>query len=294
MWIFLQLYFISIQGDWANLVDITAMGIKIEKVVIPTADEVCISGLFLTLKHHGSEVHPTVLIHHGVTGMKEHPFGIAAPLVISGFNVLLVDARGHGETRQNYPTSSPDDWYITESTGIFPDLTRIIDYLTTRKDVDLKQITMIGTSMGGGLALSRGAQDPRIKLIIALSPFWSWKVYQESPHTQKILSEPWIIRSFINLQVNKKKIMSVDSRVSPEGFFTQENAALYRDRIRLIHARNDQVLNYEDHFLPLQNLLKLPPEHVLVLEEGDHYLRGQETIISAQIKQWLDEVFLGV
>ncbi|MHA1520034.1 MAG: alpha/beta hydrolase [Promethearchaeota archaeon] len=291
--IFLQLYFASINGDWENLVDMTAMGIKTEKVVIPTADEVCLSALFLTLKHHGSETHPTVLIHHGVTGRKENAYDIAAPLVVGGYNVLLVDARGHGETLQNYPTSRPDDWYITESTGIFPDLKHIIDYMVSRKEVDLKRIAMVGTSMGGGVAFSRGIHDKRIKLIVGLSSLWSWKVYQQSPHTQKIFSEPWIIKQYINLNVNKNKIMNIDKFISPKEFITQENAANFQDRIRMIHARNDQVLNYEDHFLPLQNLLKLPPEHVLVLEEGDHYLRGQEILVFVQIKRWLDEVFSG-
>ena len=36
MWIFLEMYFAMIQGDWANLVDVSAMGIKITEEELMT------------------------------------------------------------------------------------------------------------------------------------------------------------------------------------------------------------------------------------------------------------------
>lgn len=287
----MRLYFVAMDGNWADLVDVSALNMKMESVLIPMVDEVHLSGIFLSQKHSGHDPAPTVIIHHGVLGKKENAFDLAVPLVSFGYQVLVIDARGHGETQRNYPAFSPDDWYITEDTGIFPDLARIIDYVVSRKDVDVSRIALLGISMGGGLALTRGLQDDRIKLNIALCPFWSWKSYLQSERAKKVFTEPWVTHRYINFHIKARKILNFDKYIAPRYFLTQDNAPLLRSRIRLIHARNDTVLNYDSHFLPLQNLLKLPPDHVLVLEEGDHFLRGQETVVVSQVKKWLDEVF---
>ena len=96
-------------------------------------------------------------------------------------------------------------------------------------------------------------------------------------------------RLFINIQVNAKKITSFDRLISPEAIFTPKIVKEHREKIRVVFARNDKVLLYSAHFLPLQARLKLSPEHVLVLNKGDHYLRGQETIVASQIISWLNE-----
>ena len=69
-------YFKNIQGDWANLVDLSAMNIKQEAILIPMADEVYLSGLFLSLKHQkrNESGRSTILLHHGVLGKKENMF----------------------------------------------------------------------------------------------------------------------------------------------------------------------------------------------------------------------------
>ncbi|MCF2139997.1 MAG: alpha/beta fold hydrolase [Candidatus Lokiarchaeota archaeon] len=290
--LFLWNYFTMMDGDWANLVDLDALNIKTEKILIPMTDEVHLSGLLLMLKHSArksQEKLPVIIMHHGVLGKKERNFSLAAPLAAAGYAVLLVDARGHGETLKNYPAFHSDDWYITESTGIFPDFSRIVDYVCNISEIDNNRIAAIGTSMGGGLVLTQGLKDERIRMVIALSPYFSWKTFQNTPESHKIFTEPWVIRLFINSQIKVKKITSFDPLISPQAFFTSENSKKYKDKIRIVHARNDNVLLYEAHFLPLQARLKLLPENVLILNEGDHYLRGQETIVLTKILHWIKE-----
>ncbi len=294
---FLYNYFTMMAGDWENLTDTSALNLKIEKVLIPMADEVQLSGLFIRLKHSATSSEqkkqklPLVIMHHGLLGNKERFFGLSQPIAATGYAVLLVDARGHGETRKNYPAFHADDWYITKTTGIFPDFHYILKYAISRPEVDPSRITVIGTSMGGGLALSQGIKDPRISLIIALSPYFSWKNFENDPESHRWFTEPWMTRLFINIQVNAKKITSFDRLISPEAIFTPKIVKEHREKIRVVFARNDKVLLYSAHFLPLQTRLKLSPEHVLVLNEGDHYLRGQETIVASQIISWLNEKF---
>lgn len=294
--LFIYNYLTMMEGDWANLTDLAALNLKVDKVLIPTADEVQLSALLIRLKHSALSQKkepklPLIILHHGVLGQKEHFFALSQPLAAAGYAVLMVDARGHGETRKNYPAFHADDWYITQNTGIFPDFKYIVDYATTLPEVDSTRIAIIGTSMGGGLVLSQGIKDPRISLIIALSPYFSWKNFENTPESRKWFTEPWMIRLFINTRVNAKKIASFDRLISPEAVFTPETAKVNRDNIRIIFSRNDRVLLYSAHFLPLQSILKLPPEQVLILNEGDHYLRGQETIAVSQILSWLREKF---
>ncbi|TFH28385.1 MAG: hypothetical protein E4G98_05390 [Promethearchaeota archaeon] len=81
--------------------------------------------------------------------------------------------------------------------------------------------------------------------------------------------------------------MKQDPFVSPE--YKLNNPAIKHDfnKIRLIHSKADAVLLYKEQFIPLQEYLKLDPSRYLVLNRGNHHLRGQETIVLAQIIQWL-------
>ncbi|MBN1348534.1 acetylxylan esterase [candidate division KSB1 bacterium] len=94
------------------------------------------------------------------------------------FAVLSLDIRGHGRSRGEIKPSFPGYlvWNIDNKEkyiyrGAFMDCLRAVDFLFSRPEVDTSRIAVCGTQQGGGLALVAAALDPRIKLVIADSPF---------------------------------------------------------------------------------------------------------------------------
>jgi dienelactone hydrolase len=88
-----------------------------------------------------------------------------------------MDARGFGERAVGFEMDSGDDGcniaqiraqllgINTLTLNVF-DLTRCIDYLTMRDEVDAKRIGCIGLSYGGTLTLFSAALDERIKVAV--------------------------------------------------------------------------------------------------------------------------------
>jgi cephalosporin-C deacetylase len=67
-----------------------------------------------------------------------------------------------------YGAESPAKYYYR---GAFTDLSRGVDYLLTRPDVDADRIGAMGSSQGGFLSLGLAAIDQRIKAVSAHVPF---------------------------------------------------------------------------------------------------------------------------
>jgi len=134
-----------------------------ERVEITLADG--ITGIGQILKKSNQSIgsrSPALIFHHGVSSRKESLYRLAYPFVRHGYIVLGIDARGHGETKKYHRKSRRDDWYLSETTGIFPDFFKWIDYLCSRSDIDSNQIAVLGHSMGGSVAITSGMIDPRI------------------------------------------------------------------------------------------------------------------------------------
>lgn len=57
------------------------------------------------------------------------------------------------------------------------DVQMILNYLETRKDLDLSRIGMFGQGSGGTIAILASAVDPRIKTIDVLTPWGDWPTF---------------------------------------------------------------------------------------------------------------------
>ncbi len=93
----------------------------------------------------------------------EHkPFAVIADyLTRNGFAVLRVDDRGIGKSTGTYRTSTTADFAADVAAGV--------DYLKTRKDVDLANIGLIGHSEGGIIAPMVASQRKDIRFIVLLA-----------------------------------------------------------------------------------------------------------------------------
>src|SRR5207249_6167747 len=86
-----------------------------------------------------------------------HPDRIAALFLARGWDVLLFDLRGHGE--------SEGDRY---SLGEFEprDIAAAVDYAATKAGIDRRRVAVIGESLGGGSAIMTVGLDRSIGPVV--------------------------------------------------------------------------------------------------------------------------------
>ena len=107
---------------------------------------------------------PGVLVLHGYTGARSEGFGdLAEVLAGAGMVALCIDQRGSGESGgargHIYPLSH---WLEDAHTGL--------SYLENHPQVEPQRLSVVGLSMGGGMAVCLAAIDPRVRCAVAMAP----------------------------------------------------------------------------------------------------------------------------
>jgi len=105
----------------------------------------------------------SVLILHDVGDSKASYLSLGKRLARRGYDVILPDLRAHGRSGGKYVT-----WGAKEA----PDLNAVVDALAIGKTVATDTVYVFGGGgMGGGIAIQYAALDPRVKGVMALTPF---------------------------------------------------------------------------------------------------------------------------
>jgi pimeloyl-ACP methyl ester carboxylesterase len=283
-------YFRLVNGDWENIADDTFL-IK-EMVDIPMADGWRMACKVLKAPGHDGKRLPVAICHHGLTGNGGKFSWLAIPLAMRGFLVILPDARAHGDSAKRFKRARKDDWYITGTTGIMPDYKRILDHACSRPDADTSRIAAIGHSLGAATSLVSALPDPRVKLVIPMSGFYSFIDFLETKRSKVPFTEPWFTKQILHNVINFGKLRRLNEKVSPRYYLDllpREEAAR---KVRLVHAKDDKLVLPETSADKIIAHLGLPASSVFLTEKGDHALRGQETAIVVKVLEWLDEVFV--
>lgn len=129
----------------------TDRGLAHEDVTLLTAD-----GTELAAWYVPGTSGTAVLLLHGSGSTRSATLDHAAALADLGHGVLMVDARGHGESAG---TPMALGWHGAT------DLAPAVDWLDARPEVD--RIGAVGLSMGGEVALTLAAADPRVRVVVA-------------------------------------------------------------------------------------------------------------------------------
>jgi uncharacterized protein len=109
---------------------------------------------------------PLIIICHGFIGSR---IGVdrlfvktARDFAQEGYFVLRFDYQGCGESAGDYGQSTLAD--LIEQTQV------VIHYAMKLKDVDSKQITLIGHSLGGAVALLTAVKEPDVRTLVLWAP----------------------------------------------------------------------------------------------------------------------------
>lgn len=131
-------------------------GMTYRDISFQTADGLTLRGWWIPGRKH-----PTVVMIHGYGNNREEPFSKAGYLHAAGYNLLLFDLRGHGQSDGDGTT-----------VGYLEPLDAHAAVATARK-LDPGPIVLFGYSLGGAIALEEGAADPAVKAVVEDSGFSS-------------------------------------------------------------------------------------------------------------------------
>ena len=125
----------------------------VETLEITTADDVRLAAWYLPGTSEAA-----VVVLHGAGSTRSEALDHAAVLHRNGFGVLMLDARGHGDSGG---TAMDFGWY-----GDL-DVAAAVDHLLTIDTVDPDRIGVLGLSMGGEEAIGAGAAHDSIRAVVA-------------------------------------------------------------------------------------------------------------------------------
>jgi dienelactone hydrolase len=138
-----------------------ALGLSYRDASVPTADGIDLSAWYLPPS--GPPSAPSapgaaVVVLHGAGSTKASALDQAAVAVRHGYAVLLLDARGHGDSGGR---AMDWGWYGDA------DVAAAVTYLQSLPQVDPTRIAVLGLSMGGEEAIGAAGADPRVRAVVA-------------------------------------------------------------------------------------------------------------------------------
>ncbi|MGB2868055.1 MAG: alpha/beta hydrolase [Bacteroidota bacterium] len=159
----------------------TDAGLPQENITITTYDAVPLRGWLVPQTKRSRKPKGTVIYLHGVGDCKTGGIALSKFLFARGYNVFLYDSRHHGESGGAYCTYG---FYEKR------DVSTVIDYLKSRKDLSVGNIALFGTSMGAAVAIQAAAVDSRISAVIAEASFTNLRTIFVD-YQRRIIKLPW-------------------------------------------------------------------------------------------------------
>jgi fermentation-respiration switch protein FrsA (DUF1100 family) len=130
-----------------------SVGLRYEDARLTTDDGVALAGWYVPSTNRAA-----VVLLHGAGSTRSDVLQHAVVLARHGFGVLMIDARGHGESGGR---AMDFGWHGDE------DVAAATAFLAGRADVDDERIGVVGLSMGGEEAIGASAADARIRAVVA-------------------------------------------------------------------------------------------------------------------------------
>lgn len=141
--------------------DLGNMPLPAEDVEFASRDGTRLSGWFIP-PLNATAVAPGIVLSHGWARSRCELLPHAGFLHRAGFAVLMFDYRYRG-------LSAGDS--ITMGVNERSDLLAAIDTIAARPEIDAERVGVLGMSMGGVISIVVGAEDKRVRSIVAECPF---------------------------------------------------------------------------------------------------------------------------
>ena len=241
------------------------LGLSYEEVSFTSIDDdLTLHGWYLPVQDSES----VIIMIHGADGNRADPsigmLEIALGLVEHGYNVLMFDLRGHGESEGNRMSAS---FYEKR------DLLGAVDYVKGR---GFERIGVLGFSVGAVTALTGTAESDDIDAVVADSSFADLKEMVE-PEFSKRTKFPrfflgpllFMVKIMYGVDFNAVRPVELVSEIAPRP-------------ILFIHGELDETVPLE-HAYRLQDASQNPESQLWVVPEAGHvraYITHPEEYIS--------------
>jgi fermentation-respiration switch protein FrsA (DUF1100 family) len=137
-----------------------SLNLSYENVAFSSTDGVRLAGWFIPAK----DSRAVIIACHGYSANRSMLLDHIAFLHRAGFNVLTFDFRALGESEGEICSIGYHE--VKDALGA-------VAYLQQREDTRHSPVGILGTSMGGAVALMATAQSPDIRAVVADSPYAS-------------------------------------------------------------------------------------------------------------------------
>lgn len=204
----------------------------------------------------------TIVVHAGYDAYVEEFFGLAQAMASRGYRIVMFDGPGQGSTLMRESLPMTPDW--EKPVGA------VLDHL------ELSDVTLIGISLGGCLALRAAALEPRIKRVVAFDVMLDFFqcITSRRGKTAEIVLKTLVrlrLTALINIfarAMMKRDLMSkwgaeqgmhVLGAATPAQYFFRLKA--YNTRSMSTRITQDALImaGAEDHFVPLSQLFDQLP-----------------------------------
>lgn len=220
---------------------------------------------------------PLIVLLHGFVGSKvgEHRLFVKAARYFTGqgYGVFRFDFSGCGESDGDY-----GDVTVTKQLS---EVQAVLDYVSKLKQVDAKNIILIGHSLGGAVASLTAAKDHRIRKLILWSPVG--RPYEDIAN---ILGPSAVENARANGAVDYRGFFVGQSFLMDlKNHHPLEAIRSYKEAALIIHAQADEDIPKE-YTARYQKSLQQRPLNKLA---NTHYIEGADHTFSSY--QFENELF---
>ena len=240
-------------------------------------------------KAEGKGPFPTVILLHGFPGWDGDLYELGQNLINEGFNALTF----------NYSGTWKSEGIWTAKTSI-KSVESAIDFLQSQKSIktfgiDTSNITLIGDSYGGGMALLGSLYSHSVKRVISIAGgdlYVLGKMIEENPdfrktHQQfldKCMSDSTVCRGYGG-KITHERFLKYKDDFNLKKFAEK----LSEKNILLLGGWLDHTITIEDHILPLYRALQ--KQEAMNLEiyifNTDHSFKNVRDELRLKIISWL-------
>ena len=144
--------------------------------------------------------YPLVILLHGLNGTQQDWGNFPETLVKKGYAVLALDLRGHGASDRNI-RDRKISWrkFNNKQWDEMPRaIERVVRYLATEQEypqVDTKRVALVGSKLGGNVAIIAASRMPKTKALVTLSAGVNYKGLETSHAVVKYTNPLFVIAS---------------------------------------------------------------------------------------------------
>jgi 2,6-dihydroxypseudooxynicotine hydrolase len=231
----------------------------------PPGERVSIGRYKAVLRKPGPGPCPVLVMAPGLDSTKEEIHAYEEPFLARGIAVLAFDGPGQGEAEYEIPICGDYEHAATA----------VVDWISTRKDLDADKVAIWGVSLGGYYAPRAAAFEKRFKACIALSGPYDWaEIWDQLPDLTR---ETFRVRSH-----------------SPDADRARRRAAelSLKDCSRNITCPLLIVAGRQDRLVPASHAERLAqsvsgPVELLMVEDGGHNANNRPYRYRSRSADWL-------